>query len=246
MNVTLFTFDFSGCGMSAGDYISLGWHEKEDLAMIVDFLRATNTVSCIGLWGRSMGAVTALMHADRDPSIACMVLDSPFTSLVTLAEELAAKHSNLPGFILKGALALVRSSIKKRANFDITLLRPIDHVGQTFIPALFGAAKQDDFVKPKHSQELFAAYAGDKNIVYMDGDHNSPRPHSFHDAVALFMYTALGADKLPQEELIPQLNAEDMMLRQVIADSLREAHPGLSEAEFKRLCEENFNVIKGM
>lgn len=28
-----------------------------------------------------MGSVTALMHADRDPSIAGLVLDSPFSSL---------------------------------------------------------------------------------------------------------------------------------------------------------------------
>jgi hypothetical protein len=28
-----------------------------------------------------MGAVTALMHADRDPSIAGLVLDGPFSSL---------------------------------------------------------------------------------------------------------------------------------------------------------------------
>jgi hypothetical protein len=42
-----------------------------------------------------MGAVTALMHADRDPSIAGLVLDSPFTSLRTLAEELAKTYSKV-------------------------------------------------------------------------------------------------------------------------------------------------------
>jgi hypothetical protein len=38
-------------------------------------------VSTIGLWGRSMGAVTALMYADYDPSIGGLVLDSPFSNL---------------------------------------------------------------------------------------------------------------------------------------------------------------------
>lgn len=42
-----------------------------------------------------MGAVTALMHADRDPSIAALVLDSPFTSLKTLAEELAKTYAKV-------------------------------------------------------------------------------------------------------------------------------------------------------
>ena len=58
-----------------GDYISLGWWEREDLGAVVSHLRECGTVSTIGLWGRSMGAVTALLHGDRDPSIAAMVLD---------------------------------------------------------------------------------------------------------------------------------------------------------------------------
>ena len=36
-----------------------------------------------------MGAVTALMHAHRDPTIGGIVLDSPFTSLNELVKELA-------------------------------------------------------------------------------------------------------------------------------------------------------------
>lgn len=39
----------------------------------VDFLRQTDKVSTLGLWGRSMGAVTALLYSQRDPSIAGIV-----------------------------------------------------------------------------------------------------------------------------------------------------------------------------
>ena len=50
-NISLFSFDFSGCGLSEGEYIALGWWEREDVAIIVDFLRKSNKVSTIGLWG---------------------------------------------------------------------------------------------------------------------------------------------------------------------------------------------------
>lgn len=40
-----------------------------------------------------MGAVTALMHADRDPSIAGLVLDSAFSNLKALSEELAKQYA---------------------------------------------------------------------------------------------------------------------------------------------------------
>lgn len=86
-------FDFSGCGLSEGEYISLGWYERDDVDVVVEWLRKSNKVSTIGIWGRSMGAVTGLMHADRDPSIAGLVLDSPFTNLRTLAEEIAKENT---------------------------------------------------------------------------------------------------------------------------------------------------------
>lgn len=89
----MFCFDSAGCGISEGEYISLGWWERDDVAMIVDHLRRSRSVSTLALWGRSMGAVTALMHADRDPSIAAIVLDSPFSKLSKLVDELADKYT---------------------------------------------------------------------------------------------------------------------------------------------------------
>ena len=80
-NITMMCFDFAGCGNSEGEYISLGWFEREDVAKIVEHLRSQRRVSTIALWGRSMGAVTALLHADRDHSIAGLILDSPFADL---------------------------------------------------------------------------------------------------------------------------------------------------------------------
>lgn len=44
--------------MSEGEYISLGWHEIDDVEIVVKYLRNTGKISNIGLWGRSMGAVT--------------------------------------------------------------------------------------------------------------------------------------------------------------------------------------------
>ena len=34
-NITLFCFDFPGCGLSEGEYISLGWFERDDVDVIV-------------------------------------------------------------------------------------------------------------------------------------------------------------------------------------------------------------------
>jgi alpha-beta hydrolase superfamily lysophospholipase len=56
----------------------------------------------IGLWGRSMGAVTSIFYAAKDPSsIAGMVLDSPFSNLNNLSLELARTYSKIPTIIAK-------------------------------------------------------------------------------------------------------------------------------------------------
>eukprot|EP00930_Biecheleria_cincta_P098716 TRINITY_DN90367_c0_g1_i1.p1 TRINITY_DN90367_c0_g1~~TRINITY_DN90367_c0_g1_i1.p1 ORF type:complete len:552 (+),score=68.26 TRINITY_DN90367_c0_g1_i1:34-1689(+) len=178
LGISLFCLDFAGCGESGGDYISLGWFERDDLAECVNYLRGTGRVSAIGLWGRSMGAVTALLHADRDHSIGGMVLDSPFCNLRQLAGELAQSEYlsvKVPNWLLSGALAMGRLRIKSLCDFDIDLLAPEEHVGNSFIPALFLHGNADDFIAPHHSQTLFEAYTGDKELEIVEGDHNSQR-----------------------------------------------------------------------
>lgn len=49
----------------------------------------------IGLWGRSMGAVTALLHGDRDPSIAGMVV------IITRGEDICTWSTTCLGDCMK-------------------------------------------------------------------------------------------------------------------------------------------------
>ena len=62
-----------GSGWSEGDYVTLGKREQDDLEVAIQYLRSSGTVTTIGLWGRSMGAVTAILYAHKDPSMACLV-----------------------------------------------------------------------------------------------------------------------------------------------------------------------------
>lgn len=162
LNIQLFAFDFAGCGLSEGEYISLGWYEKEDLNCVVNYLRECGKVSLIGLWGRSMGAATALLHGHRDPSIAGMVLDSPFSELKLLAYEIVKSKAKIPNWVTSMALKFVKNSIQKHANFDINQIKPIENVDSSFIPAFFISGLEDDFVNFHHTEKIYEKYAGDK------------------------------------------------------------------------------------
>lgn len=142
-----------------------------------------------------MGAATALLHAERDPSIASMVLDSAFSDLVVLAEDMVDKGRQqgifAPSMLVKLAIKWIRSSVQKTANFDIKSLSPIETADKCFVPALFIAAESDNFVLPHHSQRLHEKYGGDKNLVMVEGDHNSPRPRYLFDSIAIFLQETL-------------------------------------------------------
>lgn len=58
-----------------------------------------------------MGAATALLYSHKDPSIAGMVLDSPFSKLTLLAEELVKGNTKIPGFVISMAMVAIKSSI---------------------------------------------------------------------------------------------------------------------------------------
>ncbi|EIE23571.1 alpha/beta-hydrolase [Coccomyxa subellipsoidea C-169] len=196
------TLDFAGSGRSEGHWVSLGAHEVEDLGVLVAHVREKFPGAMIGLWGRSMGAVTALLYSQRDPSIAGVIVDSPFSRLKDLMVELTEEQKlPIPRAFMRMALSMMKRSVKKRANFNIDDVSPIDVVGQAFIPALFGHSEQDSFISKAHSQKLHAAYAGDKNLIMFEGDHNSHRPQFFYASALIFLNTVLQIDKhLPMAE----------------------------------------------
>lgn len=203
-NITVLSLDFSGSGLSDGSYVSLGFYEKQDLSAICEHLWSTGRVSRIGLWGRSMGAATSIMYAAIDQSIAGIVCDSPFTSLEDVMQELVLSQQNwVPKRLIKVGINIMRKSIMSRAAFDIRKNSPIQHASKCFVPALFAHAEGDDFIKIHHSEKLYNAHVGDKNIIRFDGDHNSERPDFFYDSVAIFFFNVLIANSELDESMYP-------------------------------------------
>lgn len=123
-----------------------------------------------------MGAVTALMYADTNHEIGCVVLDSPFSNLEKLSKELADRHGGGLSIFSGIALSFIKSTIKDKVSysliqhhFNIEELDPISHVKNAYIPAFFVHGKDDIFITPKHSEDLYAAYSGEKKIRLVDG-----------------------------------------------------------------------------
>jgi len=191
-NLTVFSLDLSGSGRSEGDYISLGHHEEKDLRVVLKHLRASGSVASIGLWGRSMGAATAILCAEDDHELAACVLDSPFGDLRIVAQELVSRgRFAVPQFLVNMGLEVIRNEVRARADFDPHELNPIRCAPNASCPALFGVAQDDHFVLPHHTQDLHDAWKSERILRVFDGGHNGVRPAWFLEEAASFLVDRL-------------------------------------------------------
>ena len=54
-----------GSGYSEGEYITLGIKESWDTLKVIEYLNKNYNIGNIIIWGRSMGAVTAILAAEH-------------------------------------------------------------------------------------------------------------------------------------------------------------------------------------
>ena len=189
--INIVMFDFAGCGLSEGEYISLGWYEKDDVKLIIDFVEKLPGVLNIGLWGRSMGAATTMFYAHSDPRIKAICMDSPFGDFKLLAKELCLKYITLPNFVLTTAMNFVKKTVKEKCGLDIDKLKPILYANKTKTPAFFLHAVTDELISLEQTLKLVENYAGERFINVVEGGHNSLRQKHVLEKIAKFFVTYL-------------------------------------------------------
>ena len=188
----VFCFDFIGCGSSDGDYISLGYYETEDVCFIIDFLKNSFGLGPFVLWGRSMGASTALQIFS--PNIVGLVVDSAFTSIRDMCYDIA-KTQGVPSFLIPSAIWFLKKQVQEKAGFDLDDVSPIDFIEKQSTPLLIGHAKNDKLIPFLHCQKIFEKYGCvDKEMMVLSGGHNSKRKREWIEKAVDFCLTKLGIE----------------------------------------------------
>jgi pimeloyl-ACP methyl ester carboxylesterase len=190
---TVAAFDFAGSGHSEGDLVTLGYFEQHDVADVLAHLKESKLASHFTIWGRSMGAVAALLYAEQYGcgDLNGLILDSPFSSFKRLCADLVATGQvKVPKLALKAALALIRRSVKKRAGADIYSICPLERASSITCASLFIVASEDTMIPPSHARELAKATAGPSHLIECKGKHNTLRPSCVVESVATFVRAA--------------------------------------------------------
>eukprot|EP00943_MAST-04B_sp_MAST-4B-sp1_P002006 g2006.t1 len=178
-----FSFDFSGSGMSEGEHVTWGWFENNDVVDVVKYVMGNIGCKKIVLWGRNLGAATAILYSSKDPRIKGLILDTPYSSFEETLQEgirYAGKEGvAVPNIVLKAAQSTIVRALRKRITpkFKIQNLQPRASAKKCKCPSLFVAALRDNYITPKQVEHVFKVYRGSKSFTFIDLRHFETRSY---------------------------------------------------------------------
>ena len=191
-----FMFDMQGSGLRRGEPVTLGFKERWDMMDAARYLRSRPDVDAdkIGALGISMGAATALMAAEDDPTIKAVIADSAYASLTDMVRP------GLKAFVGKHATffaPLIVRYAETMLGMKSTAVQPevsASRLGDRPVFVIHGA--DDPLTDPKSADRIFAALSGPKELWVIPncGHGQGPvvSPIEYRTRIAGFLRRSLG------------------------------------------------------
>lgn len=174
-------YDSRASGDSGGTSITWGYYERYDLDQWIDWLEQRNPGGIIGVHGVSMGAATALMHAEMNESnqrVSFYIADSAYADLEELLTQQIDAAVNLHSPLwVKLLLWYTNLAANWQENFRFADISPLRSVKNTTTPILYLHGQTDALVPVSMSEQLYTATKGYKQKYFF--------PHTAH-ALAIF------------------------------------------------------------
>jgi pimeloyl-ACP methyl ester carboxylesterase len=143
--------------------VSFGYYECEQVRPVVAWLREQSEEK-LYLWGRSMGAVTALLYQSKYSGIDGLVLDSPFHSLHEIFVSQFVLLTKLPKVLGEGVMLVASRTFKSLLRFSMSELDILELLAID-CPAFIIANPKDALAGPS-STLIYNKCRGERKILY--------------------------------------------------------------------------------
>jgi len=191
------TLDGRAAGRSGGDRGSFGDREAGDVVAWIDAIAAEKPPAAggrpvVALWGRSMGAATAVRAATLDRRVSALVLEAAYPDFsAVLVRVLKRRRLPAPGAFAR----LILRRAARLAGASLHRLRPLDLAPDVAVPTLLLHGDADTLVPIADARRLAAAFpcraelievagAGHNDVVDAGGDVVLGRVVGFLDLAA--------------------------------------------------------------
>lgn len=156
-------YDSRGHGASEGDRCTYGYFEKRDLQRVLDQLGIDKVI----LVGHSLGGAIALQAAAIDHRIRAVVAASTFADLRSIATERA------PSVFTPSLIEAAFERAEHDGQFVVDDVSPLRAAATITVPVLIVHGALDHNTRPEHSERVFAALRGPKELLIVrDAGHN--------------------------------------------------------------------------
>ncbi len=166
---SVLTPDLRAHGKSEGQYIGMGWLDRQDLLLWIDRVIERDAEAEIVLHGVSMGAATVMMTAGEETlpaRVKAVVEDCGYTDVQSVfANELKLRFG-LPPFPIMNCFNIVSGL---RAGYTCTEASAVKQVMKSRVPILFIHGDADDFIPVEMGEEVYLAAACEKELLIVEG-----------------------------------------------------------------------------
>ena len=162
------TPDLRAHGLSEGKYVGMGWLDRNDLLLWIDYLLKNYRNSEIILHGVSMGAATVMMASGENlpTNVKLIVEDCGYTSVWDIFSFELKLRFNLSTFPVLNAASFITSV---RAGYNYKEASSIDQIKKSVTPILFIHGNADEFVPVNMAYKLYDNANINKELIIVDG-----------------------------------------------------------------------------
>ncbi|WP_051204932.1 alpha/beta hydrolase [Butyrivibrio sp. VCD2006] len=155
-------------GESEGKMLGMGWLDKDDIKLWIDYIVNIDPEAEIVLHGVSMGGATVMMVSGEElpANVKAIVDDCGYTSVWDEFTDEARYLFHIPQFPILHTASLIS---KLRAGYTFWEASAIDQVRKTKIPIMFIHGSKDNFVNADMVYELYDACPTQKDIYVVEG-----------------------------------------------------------------------------
>ncbi len=154
---------------------TMGVKESRDLCAVIDAVygRFGGDIR-LGLQGESMGSGLEIMAQQYKPKVRFIVNDCGYAELMDVLEGKLKSQFHLPGWLAYGASLMCRVLY----GYAFTKVNPVNCLAGCRVPICFMHGSEDDFITPHHSQRMYEAAEGYKEIHLFPGAAHAMSLHS--------------------------------------------------------------------
>lgn len=155
-------------GKSQGKFITLGTQESRDIVTWVQYHNRTLSDCPVILHGLSMGAATVMFAAGRQlpENVKGVIADCGFTTPYAILSHVFTYNFRLPAWPF---LWITDLCARFFARFSIFRMDSRKTLNMGKLPVLLIHGTADTFVPAFMSQQIYDAYAGEKELLLIEG-----------------------------------------------------------------------------